>query len=325
MLVKQLKEITKEHLNQVIEAAVLLVEVKVKTTKTDKRYADVIIQDGSKSMEAKFWDYDEKEDFFSQLSTSEIVVIQALVGEYQGQLQLTIKEIKLAEKNAYQMGDFIPKSEWSLEKLEQGLKYFYDRIESPQLKQLLDEMIFSETHYEKFMTHPAARRVHHNFYHGLVQHTLEVLKFAYTVATTKQLTQRQIDRLIVMTMLHDWAKVIEYKALPDLGFTEQGTMLGHIFLGAHGTLNHMNEIEDFNEDDKLIILNGILGHHGRLEFGSPVLPKSPEAQILHQADIMSGNIESILSFMKEQEGNEESFTGKLWNMGTEYYKKSFEP
>lgn len=98
-------------------------------------------------------------------------------------------------------------------------------------------------------------------------------------------------------------------------------MLGHIFLGAHTALNIMNEIKGFDEEDKLIILNGLLSHHGKLEFGSPVLPKTVEAQILHHADKMSGDIESILSFMQQQEDNSDSFTGKLWNMGTDYYRR----
>ena len=57
-----------------------------------------------------------------------------------------------------------------------------------------------------------------------------------------------------------------------MGFTEEGTMLGPIFWGLI-TLNAINEIEGFDQEDKLIIINGILSHHGYLEFGSPVLPK----------------------------------------------------
>ena len=127
-----------------------------------------------------------------------------------------------------------------------------------------------------------------------------------------------------MAMLHDWAKIIEYKPLPNVGFTEEGTMLGHIFLGAHNTLNAINEIEGFDQEDKLIIINGILSHHGYLEFGSPVLPKTVEAQILHQADKMSGDVESIMTFISEQEDEDEAFTNKLWNMGTNYYKKGID-
>ncbi|KAB3534143.1 HD domain-containing protein [Alkaliphilus pronyensis] len=321
MLIKQLININKDHVNQIIEAIALVADMKIKLTKSEKKYVDLVLQDASKQIDAKFWDYDEKQEFFKGLKSNQPVSIKAVVGEYQGALQLTIKEIDLINDTEVDIRSLTPTSDWEIESMKKGLQYFYDKVQRPHLKTLLDKMIFATDHYEKFCTYPAARRVHHNFYHGLLQHVLEVLKYAYTVATTKKLSERQMERLIVMAFLHDWAKIWEYKQLPETGFTEEGSMLGHIFLGAHATLNTIEEIEGFDNDDKLIILNGILGHHGKLEFGSPVLPKTVEAQILHHADIMSGDVESILSFMKEEEGKEDSFTGKLWNMGTEFYKK----
>lgn len=77
-----------------------------------------------------------------------------------------------------------------------------------------------------------------------------------------------------MAMLHDWAKIIEYKPLPNVGFTEEGIMFGHVFLGAHNTLNAIDEIEDFDQDDKLIIINGILSHHGCLGVRLPCTAKN---------------------------------------------------
>lgn len=321
MSIQQLKDINRNYVSQNFEATVLISDVKVKASKNGKRYADVMVQDASKMMEAKYWDYEDNQELINSLTAEDPINIKAVVGEYQGQLQVTIKQIEKANIDEVNMADLIPASTWGIENMTNGLRYFYDKVKTPHMKELIDKMIFSHDYFKKYSTHPAARQVHHNYYHGLLQHTLEVLKFGYTVATTKKLSDRQIERLIVMTMLHDWAKIKEYKALPSVGFTEEGTMLGHIFLGAHDTLNVINEIENFDQDDKLIILNGILSHHGLLEYGSPVLPKTVEAQILHQSDKMSGDIESIQSFVKDQEEEEDTFTTKLWNMGTDYYKK----
>lgn len=321
MIINKLSDIGKNNLNQVVEAIVLITEIKLKLTKTEKKYADLTLQDASRKVEAKFWDIEENESFLLSLKANEAIRVKAVVGEYQGNIQLAIKEMERAKEGEVNIRSLIPTSEWDLESMKKGLQFFYDKVQSPHLRQLLDIMIFSGEHYERFSTYPAASKVHHNFYYGLLQHVLEVLKYAYTVATTKKLTDRQIDRLIVMGFLHDWAKIFEYKPLPESGFTEEGAMLGHIFMGAHKTLNVIKEIPDFDEEDKLIILNGILGHHGKLEFGSPVLPKTVEAQILHHADKMSGDVESIQSFMNEDGNKEESFTSKLWNMGTEYYRR----
>ncbi|MGV8147147.1 MAG: 3'-5' exoribonuclease YhaM family protein [Alkaliphilus sp.] len=319
MLIKNLKEIDKDYMNKTIEATVLIVETKVKTARNDKVYADMIIQDASKQVEAKYWDYAKKEKEISSINENDPVKVKCVVGEYQGRIQLTIKNIEKIEGD-FDLDRLIPSSDWGTDKLENGLKFFYDLVEIEHLRKLLDLMILDEKYKEKFCSHPAAKRVHHNFRQGLLQHVLEVLKFAYTIATTKKLTKRQTSRLIVMCFLHDWAKIIEYKSLPAIGFTDEGTMLGHIFLGAHHTLNCMNQIDNFDEDDKLVILNGILGHHGKYEYGSPVLPKTVEAQILHLADVTSGDVESIISFSNDDD-SKESFTPKLWNMGTDYFKR----
>lgn len=324
MGIKQLRDIDRNYISQSFELVVLIGDVKVKVARNGKRFADIVIQDASKMMEAKYWDYDDNEEFINSIGAEEAVNIKAVVGEYQGQVQVTIKHIEKADMDNINIADLIPTSTWKLDSMRSGLDFFYEKVNSPHMKKLLDEMIFSDDHFRAFSTHPAARQVHHNYYHGLLQHTLEVLKFSYVVAVTKKLSQRQIERLIVMAMLHDWAKIIEYRSLPNVGFTEEGVMLGHVFLGAHSTLNAINEIEDFDRDDKLIIINGILSHHGYLEFGSPVLPKTVEAQILHQADKMSGDVESIMTFISEQENEEEAFTNKLWNMGTNYYKKGID-
>lgn len=324
MSIKQLKDISKDYISKNFETIVLISDIKVKSSRNGKRYADLIIQDASKMMEAKYWDYEKNEEFINLISPEDPVNIKAVVGEYKEQIQITVKNIEKADTKEVNMVELIPASTWDMDTMESGLKYFYEKVKSPHMKELLDKMIFSDHYFKQYSTHPAARQVHHNFYHGLFQHTLEVLKFGYTVATTKKLSDRQIERLIAMTMLHDWAKILEYKSLPNVGFTEEGIMLGHIFLGAHNTLNVISEIENFDEDDKLIILNGILSHHGLLEYGSPVLPKTIEAQILHQSDKMSGDIESIQSFIKDQENEEDVFTSKLWNMGTDYYKKGLE-
>ena len=316
----QLKELTKDHLNEVLGFVVLISDIRVKKTKTDKTYADLTVQDASKIMEVKCWDYEKYQQIFEEIEANDPVEIKGVVGEYGGQIQFTVKEVRKLPKGEAKVQNLIPTSTWDYEAMEKGLRVFYEKIETREFQQLLDEMIFSDKYYEQFMTYPAAKKVHHNFYHGILQHTLEVLKYSFTVATTKKLTQRQIDRLMVMAFLHDWAKIKEYAPLPKNDLTDEGIMLGHIFLGTHEVLNVMERIEGFKEEDKLIILNGLLGHHGALEWGSPVLPKTIEAQILHQSDKMSGDTESILSFMDENQDGE-SFTPKLWNMGTGYYKK----
>ncbi len=320
-MIKELKDISKEFLNEMVDMVVLLTQVNVKIARSGKKYVDLLLQDTSRTMEAKFWDYEARQDLFDAFDNYEIVRIKGTIGQYREQVQLTIKEIDRVEGNEFTVKDFLQTSPMDFNSMIKALRIYRDKIKSPHLQKLVDEMVFSEEFYDDFTSYPAASKVHHNFYHGLLHHSLEVLNFANVVASTKKLSPLQIERLYVMAILHDWGKIFEYRELPEVGFTDEGIMLGHIFMGAHFTLKKIDQIEDFPQEDKLVILNGILGHHGSLEFGSPVLPKTVEAQILHQADKMSGDVESILSHISDEREERGNFTSKLWNMGREYYKK----
>lgn len=316
----KLIDINESHLNKTIEFKGIISDIEVKKTRAGGEYADIVFMDSTNSITIKYWDYTKNKSKFDNRKSSTVYLVSLEIGEYNGQMQYTLKKIKELPSEEFNFNDFIPKSSWDYKSLEKGLEHFYSIIKTEELKKLIDIMIFKDENYKRYTTYPAAKGVHHNYYHGILQHTLEILKYAYTVSKTKNLTEKQLDRLIVIGFLHDWAKIIEYKALPEVGITDEGKMLGHIFLGAHETLNNINNIEGFKEEDKLVIINGILSHHGFLEFGSPVLPKTVEAQIIHQCDKLSGDIESILSFTEENKGAG-NFTPKLWNTNTEYYKK----
>lgn len=319
MRIHALSDIAKENINSEIEFTALAGNAKINLTKNAKKYASITLMDSTKSYDAKMWDISGQEDVINSIKEGIIVDVVASVSEYQEKIQLTINKIIKHEENDIDYSKFIPTSTWNFEKMQKAILEFKEKIKSPHIKQLVENMVFSETHYSDFCEYPAAKSVHHNFYHGLLQHVIEVLSYCMTVAKLKRLSDLQVDRMLAIAFLHDWAKTIEYKKLPATGFTIQGSMLGHIFLGSHYALNEINKIKDFPEEDMLIIINGLLGHHGKIEYGSPVLPKSVEAQIVHEADKISGDIESILSFMEDNNDKQQGFTDKLWNMGTEYY------
>lgn len=315
-----LSQLTNDYMNQELTMTLLLTGINVKTARNGKEYVDLHLQDQTQKCEARLWDFQLHKETLANLELPFVVDCLLHVGEYKDQRQLTAKQCFPTKDNAVTIEQLLQRSKWNPEKMKEWLRDYYDFIEAPHIKELIRRMIFTEPYYQMFCTYPAAKLVHHNFLHGILQHTLEVLKYGKIVAATKKLSQRQTDRLLAMIFLHDWAKIREYEPVPSNGLTLEGRLLGHIFMGAHESMKVMEEIEGFDSDDALIILNGILGHHGSYEWGSPVLPKTVEAQLLHQADKLSGDIESILSFLENQQDKGSAFTDKLWNMGTDYYK-----
>jgi len=91
--------------------------------------------------------------------------------------------------------------------------------------------------------------------------------------------------------LHDVGKTAELSYQRSFGYTDAGNLLGHIAMEAQWIDQAVGKIPAFPEELRLQILHIVLSHHGRLEFGSPVLPKTPEALLVHYLDDLDGKLE----------------------------------
>ena len=99
-------------------------------------------------------------------------------------------------------------------------------------------------------------------------------------------------------MLHDICKVFELSPFPENDYTDEGQLLGHIYIGAELVSIEAAKIDGFPPKLESLLKHCILSHHGELEFGSPKLPKTIEAYILHAADDADAKInvfESLIS------------------------------
>ena len=146
---------------------------------------------------------------------------------------------------------------------------------------------------------PAAKGMHHTYPGGLLEHTLSVANLCVAYADQYADLDRQV--LIAGALLHDIGKVYEYKIQdngPGLTIwrTDDGVMLGHIVMGLQVLqegYGHL-DIQGFDIDDgvRQHLMHLIASHHGKLEFGSPVEPKTKEAWALHFADHMDATMKN---------------------------------
>jgi 3'-5' exoribonuclease len=92
------------------------------------------------------------------------------------------------------------------------------------------------------------------------------------------------DLLISTALLHDVGKIIELSDFPNIDYTDEGELIGHIVMGSELIGAEADKIEGFPKELKSLIKHSILAHHGEFEYGSPKLPKTIEAFLLHVAD-----------------------------------------
>jgi 3'-5' exoribonuclease len=177
-------------------------------------------------------------------------------------------------------------------------------IADPRLAALT--RLFLAEYGERFRRAAAARGNHHARRGGLVEHTAQMMRTAAALAGVYPLLNR--DLLIAGVLFHDCGKLWENQ-MPADGFTmpfnEAGELLGHITIGIElvNTLwrklaqteewKQWTGLEPANEDVRLHLLHLVAAHHGELQFGSPVVPKTPEAWALHYVDNLDAKMEMI--------------------------------
>ncbi len=126
---------------------------------------------------------------------------------------------------------------------------------------------------------------------GLLEHTVQVARIAQFLAN---LYPCNVELALAGALLHDIGKLQELEAQPGKGFTTDGNMFGHIFLGTLYIQQHAQQINQLDEATLIDLLHIILTHHGMKEHGSPVCPVTIEALIVHQADMVEAKLTGFL-------------------------------
>lgn len=207
--------------------------------------------------------------------------------------KIKLVSIRLAEDHEYESGDLAPASEFSAEQLEADLRALLDTIEDTQLRQLLD-YFFGELSptWHRFRDAPAAKVYHQAYQHGLLEHSLSVAQAVNAAAGFFPGVDREVA--VAGALLHDVGKIVAYNDDPlAIDLTDAGRLEGEIPLGYYTVRRQIEEIEGFDPGLARCLLHIILAHHGSLEHGSPVVPQTREAVLVHMIDNLGGRLGSF--------------------------------
>ena len=196
---------------------------------------------------------------------------------------------------------------------------FFNRMElisNTKLKSLL-KLIFTEDNFKKFSIAPAGKSWHHSYIHGLLEHTLEIIKICDLMCNIHSELNR--DLLICGAMLHDFGKTEELSFDSAFEYTDKGKLIGHIVISAMKINEEAKKIPDFPEDLKECLIHLILSHQGKLEYASPVVPKTIEAITLYHADELSAKINAYKRAIHAGTLNENKWTKFISLASTDLY------
>lgn len=264
-------------------------------TKTGKPYLALTLMDRSGEIEARLWD--RVEQFAPLAQEGAFVMVQATVDQFNGQLQLRLHSLATVPEDDLSSDDFFPASRRSRENMVLELKKRIRAMRDKPLRRLMEEIFQGET-LGRFARTPAAKKMHHAYLGGLLEHTLSMAHMAEAAARHYPLIDA--DLLLAGVFLHDLAKIDEFDGTrPPFDYTDRGRLVGHLVLGVERLRRAAERVSELPEERVDQLAHLILSHHGQLEFGSPVLPMTAEAMLLHHLDDMDAKM-NYLQGLREQ-------------------------
>ena len=264
-------------------------------TKNGKPYESVILQDKTGTIDAKVWE--PNNPGIGDYDDLDYIEVYGDVTNFQGQLQISVKRIRVCREGEYNPSDYLPVSSKGIDTMYNELKTLIGSIKNTYLHQLLQDMFIEDADFaKKFCNSSAAKTVHHGFVGGLLEHTLGVTRLCDYYCSAYPVLQR--DLLLTAAMCHDIGKVKEISAFPVNDYTDDGQLLGHIVMGAQMVGERAAKIDGFPHKLLAELQHCILAHHGKLEYGSPKVPALIEAVALNYADDTDAKMETFKEILE---------------------------
>ena len=213
--------------------------------------------------------------------------------------QLRIEKVDAADAEQVDWSLLVDGPSRSVTDLERDLQSLLEQIGDPYLAALMGRLIGPDSPSARiYRDAPAAKYNHHAYVHGLLDHSVAVAQLAAVAADLFPGVDR--DLVVCGALLHDLGKLEAYTShngCSDL--TDSGKLAGEIPLGYYRIRSEIDSLPGFPPDRATALLHIVLAHHGRLEHGSPVVPQTREATIVHALDNLSGQLGAFDRLEKE--------------------------
>lgn len=226
----------------------------------------------------------------------DVVNVRGTVASHQDRLQIRVDQVLPLRESEYSIDDLVETAADSEENLQQFLKIF-ESIKNPWVKKLID-LFFSDSDFvTRYKSASAGKRWHHANPGGLVRHAYEMARLAQLMC--EMFPQINRDVLLAGVFLHDIGKLEEMSQDLFVDYTTAGKLIGHLEIGVDMVRRKIDQIQGFPELLRLQLVHCILAHHGALENGSPVVPKTLEALVLYHCDNMDAQCDALIRIIQE--------------------------
>ena len=181
-------------------------------TRNGKPYDNLILQDKTGTLDGKVWD--PNSSGIADYDEMDFIEVYGEVTSYNNNLQLNIRQIRVAQEGEYVAADYMPTTEKSPDGMYQELLGYIRQIKNEYLRKAVEYyFVEDEAFVKRFKAHSAAKTVHHGFAGGLLEHTLSVVRFCEYMAGAYPILNR--DLLYAAAICHDIGKTKELSSFPE--------------------------------------------------------------------------------------------------------------
>lgn len=305
--------------NDLVEGFAVVKSCDKKTTQRGAVYLDIMLSDKEGSINAKLWDYKDGMELFE---ANTLVKVRGQITQFNGNDQLRIERIRKAvDADGVNISDYVPSAEYTGEFMLSQIRKTVDSFSDSDLKKLT-EYILNENE-SRLLYFPAAYKLHHAFRGGLLMHTLSLVRIAERICEVYPFVNR--DLLLCGAILHDIAKLDEFNVSDTgiaSGYTVEGELIGHLVMGAMKIEKAAEKLK-ISREKTVLVEHMLISHHGVPEYGAAVRPRTLEAELLSQIDLMDATVFEIVSAVSNLAPGD--FSSRQWALDDRrFYRHEYE-
>jgi 3'-5' exoribonuclease len=304
-----------------VDEVFLASEKQLRTNRNGNLYLQVRLADKTGSINAMLWN--ASDGVYGSFNNGDYLRVRGTTQFHNGNLQIILTKFDVADPKTVDEADFATLGAADVDRLAGRLQQLLRGVRNVHLRELAEAFLMDEDFLSRFCAAPAGVKNHHAYRGGLVDHVVSLMELCTIVAP--RYPDVDADLLLMGAFLHDMGKIDEMTYERDLGYSDEGQLIGHVVI-AVGILNDkIREAEKLSKEEfpaelKLRLQHMIVSHHGEYEFGAPKLPMTLEAVALHYLDNLDAKLFSLGQLIRDDVNTDSNWTPFQANLQRKLYK-----
>ncbi|ADB19329.1 metal dependent phosphohydrolase [Pirellula staleyi DSM 6068] len=308
---------------ETVDEVYLVADKQLRANRNGNLYLQLRMTDKTGSLTGMLWNVTEQ--LGQSVEVGHYLRVQGTTQLYNGGMQMIVTRIDPVDATKVDEADFQSVSTAEIDALASRLAEMLRGMTSAPLRDLAECFLVDENFMTKFTQAPAGIKNHHAYRGGLLAHVVSLMELCAVVAA--RYPEIDPDMLRIGVFLHDAGKINELTYERELGYSDEGQLIGHIVMAVSMVEEKVRDYqqltgETFPQEMLLRIKHMILSHHGEYEFGSPKLPMTLEAIALHYLDNLDAKIYAVGQLLREDINSESPWTTYNAPLARKFYKGS---